>query len=148
MSLAYVRRQRINACTVVQHQSDLFSWKKYNNYTHMLCTSTLFRMSFAHEGKLFIQRYNFLTLLAVRLCFVMPQMSWEYFQHTFPPSLLSLFCCPFGDTGWAGLGLGYSLPTHTVFSQVGSLHSRIQHFPDVLSGTIRRIYLLEILGNL
>ncbi len=84
-------------------------------------------MLFECGNKLFVKKYSDLTLLAIGLCCVMPRTSRTYFQHMFPPLLLGLYCCPFGDAGQAGLGLGCPPPTHTIL-QACSLYSRIQTF--------------------
>jgi hypothetical protein len=47
---------------VVEHQDDIFSWKKYNSYTCM-STTEMCRMLFERSNKLFGQKYNVLNLL-------------------------------------------------------------------------------------
>jgi hypothetical protein len=78
-SHAFIDREAMH---VVEHHHDLFSWKKYNNYTdkHInIVQLETYRMLFESGNKLFTQKYNVLTLLALGLCCVMPQTSRKYF---------------------------------------------------------------------
>ncbi len=77
-SLVYVD---IGSMHVVEQHDDLFSWKKYNNYTHVNAVQKyrMWRMLFERGNKLFMQKYNVLTLLTIGPCCVMSQMSKRYF---------------------------------------------------------------------
>jgi hypothetical protein len=54
----------------------------------------------------------------------------------FPPSLLGLYCCSFGESGQAGLDLGRSPSTHTMLPRLVSFVPGSKHFPDINAGTL------------
>ncbi len=62
-SLVYVDRGSMH---VVEHHDE----KKNNNYTYLVVVQNaeMSRMIFEHSNKLFVQKYNVLTLLTVGLC--------------------------------------------------------------------------------
>ncbi len=102
---------------VVEHHNDLFSWKKYNNNTHML-TLYEYRCKCVIIGcgnKLPLQKYNVLTQMATELCYITSWMSREYSYHTFPPLLPGLCCCSVGDSWKARFGLVSSPPAHAFY---------------------------------
>ncbi len=50
-----------NSVVHTEQHDDLFSWKKYNNYTHVNAVQKyrMWRMLFEHGNKLFLQKYMF-----------------------------------------------------------------------------------------
>jgi hypothetical protein len=98
MSFMHIDRGSMH---VEEHHDDLFSWKKYNNCTHMLALHKCRCKGVAKCGN--ILEYNVLILLAAELCCVTSRMSRES-----PFSTCFLRCCRvsnaalLGAKGWPG----------------------------------------------
>jgi hypothetical protein len=129
-SKSWKRRQRIKACTVVEHH-DVYFPKRYITVTCMLtavCSKTKERNVVAKKMmtmKCTWVKYNVLTLLAAGLCSVMSRMSGSYFGTCF------LHCCWVYTAGFFGTqwreGLAWvAWPLHTHYPT--GLTSRIQTF--------------------
>jgi hypothetical protein len=121
-----VHRQRINAFSLIT--TIIYSpRRKTTIYTHVSTVQAqMYMMLFERGDKLFVYKIqcshsdDCWTLLR----HASNDLGGTFSKH-FLHLLLGLYCCPFGDVGWASLGLGCPPHAHTI-PKANSLYSRIQ----------------------